>query len=334
MTAALMTCLVVPFSAAAEPRTEPFDPHPTLSPQATGHVDDITSPSQDNRRPVWAIAHRVLMAYGVDAAAKHGANAIEVDACPSWRRSTWDADHDCTGFPSSRGDSMAKMMERAAHHKDKLAFVWLDLKSPDYCSDPRKYRYSCSMAGLRDMARRILLPAGVSVLYGFGAGAAGGNGWNDLLSERLLPGEAVAVSGTVQNVLWALAKHNTDAGKRKQFPANRTVMDHGLFELRFNFGDCENDGKICAELRRGSEWRDKGAFSHTFGWTIGPGDKAFAYNLLGKADVSGLIYGRAAKHYTDEQPVRDALGYITTWLSENSGTHRLAVAGQDRPWLT
>lgn len=152
----LALCMAVLGTGAAAPQAPDFSRSP--SPE---HLSDTAQ-----QRPTWAIAHRVLTRGGVTKALEHGANAIEIDAT-AWRDGWW-ADHD--GTLTSYGDRMTDMFgqlveeKRAGRH---IAFVWLDIKNPDWCSssDP-KWRH-CSVAALRDLARARLQSEGIRVLYGF-----------------------------------------------------------------------------------------------------------------------------------------------------------------------
>lgn len=142
-------------------------PTPPLD-QVQSIAEDSSSSASQRRlsqKPIYAIAHRVLTAQGVKDAFANGANAIETDMT-AWRDG-WYADHD--GTLTSYGDKVEVLFKAIADEKRNgkpVTFVWLDLKNPDYC-DPNsnKWRH-CSIAALQDLARSILQPAGIRVLYG------------------------------------------------------------------------------------------------------------------------------------------------------------------------
>ncbi|MFI8363863.1 phospholipase [Streptomyces sp. NPDC085612] len=179
------------------------------------------------RRPVYAIAHRVDTLGGVDAALKHGANSIEIDVCTWWNPNEWRAWHDCSSAGDNRlGPSFDSMVDRILSHASagrRLSMVWLDIKDPNYCGE-RENR-GCSVAGLRDKAQR-LTAAGIQVLYGFyeyhggGTPDVGGRGWQSL-EGRLGPLEGITTTGTRDRVQGAFDRSGSG------FPAGRRVMDYG-----------------------------------------------------------------------------------------------------------
>ncbi|KAL9032078.1 MAG: hypothetical protein Q9214_008120, partial [Letrouitia sp. 1 TL-2023] len=119
-----------------------------------------------HRRPLYVIAHKVLTENGVDVALKHGANALEMDMT-AWNEGWW-ADHDHK--PHSRHRDARDLFKHVAKRRKEgqnIQFVWLDIKNPDYCDLDDKKWVVCSIKGLRKLAREILEPAGVKVLYGF-----------------------------------------------------------------------------------------------------------------------------------------------------------------------
>lgn len=266
-------------------------------------------------RPFYAIAHRVLMDYGVRAALDHGANAIEVDMY-AWR-DAWYADHN--GFPTSKGHSARHMFQTiAAEHRAgrKVAFVWLDIKNPDYCgrSQPR-----CNIEALRDLARQLLLPAGVGVLYGFYGDKAQAL---PLLRANLTAGEAINIDGPVAKVLAAFRSSATP-------PRQQRVMSRGLFFPRLTFGSCRGSGPgICPDLRRAAASAELG---QVYGWTVSRWTRPQAWAMMAEADVDGLIYGFPATHYYDHPDVRRSLAYLTQWLADHP-TRRYLAAGDLPPW--
>ncbi|MFD7666906.1 phospholipase [Streptomyces sp. NPDC059788] len=289
-------------------------------------ADAATGPRQDAQRPTYAIAHRVLTADGVDAALRDGANAVEIDAT-AWKKGWW-ADHD--GTPTSAGDPMQAMLERIAQRRAEgrtVSFVWLDVKNPDYCrGDDAKWRH-CSMAALRDLARRTVEKQGVRVLYGF-YGTEGGPGWKDVVSG-LRPLEGIALSGSSGDVAKTFATHGPTVPKKQR------VMDKGLFSISLN------SRNIVSELRAGSRERDRGELGLTSGWTVGKGDGKHVDKLLapyaaGGADADSLIYGLRAACYPDGTSkwrggcgsgtsAKAALSTVTGYVARHPDERRMAT---------
>ncbi|MWA15943.1 phospholipase [Streptomyces sp. BA2] len=284
-----------------------------------------TAPSAAAQHPTWAIAHRVLTTGGVTTALSNGANALEIDAT-AWRKGWW-ADHD--GTLTSSGDTMSDMFDQVAKEHDggrHVSFVWLDMKNPDWCdsSDP-EWRH-CSVAELRDMARKKLESRGIRVLYGF-YGKEGGSGWKNALGD-LNSKEAVSYSGTYAQVRDGFAQHGPNV------PGDQRVMDNGLFNMALKFGS------IREELEAGRNARDAGRLAQTVGWTVGKGDGERAATLLdasdGAAAVDSLIYGNRMSCYpdgvngpkgcgTDDSGVRESLSYITDYVKAHPDTRRMAT---------
>ncbi|MFH9421467.1 phospholipase [Streptomyces sp. NPDC017529] len=287
-----------------------------------------TAPHQAAPRPTYAIAHRVLTADGVDTALRHGANAVEIDAT-AWKKGWW-ADHD--GTLTSTGDPMETMLKRIAQRRAEgrnVNFVWLDIKNPDHCrSDDAKWRH-CSVAALRDLARRTVEKQGVRVLYGF-YGTEGGTGWKDVASGGLRPVEGVGLSGNAEDVAKTFADHGS------HIPEHHRVMDKGLFSIPLDVR------RIASELRAGSKARDREELASTAGWTVGKGDGKYVGKLLapyaaGGADADGLIYGSRAACYPDgtskwrggcgtgESAVKEALASLTDYVAAHPADRRMAT---------
>ncbi|MEU2789543.1 phospholipase [Streptomyces sp. NPDC007100] len=287
-----------------------------------------TTPQHAAPRPTYAIAHRVLTAGGVDTALRHGANAVEIDAT-AWKKG-WRADHD--GTPTSAGDPMETMLKRIAQRRAEgrnVNFVWLDIKNPDHCrSDAPKWRH-CSVAALRDLARRTVEKQGVRVLYGF-YGTEGGTGWKDVTSGGLRPVEGIGLSGNAADVAKTFADHGADILEKQR------VMDKGLFSLSLNART------VTSELRAGAKARDRKELGSTAGWTAGTGDGKHVAKLLapyasGGADADGLIYGLRAACYpdgtskwrggcgTDESSVKEALSSVTDYVAGHPADRRMAT---------
>ncbi|PHH79552.1 hypothetical protein CDD83_3850 [Cordyceps sp. RAO-2017] len=269
-------------------------------------------------KPFYAIAHRVLMDYGVRDALRHGANALEIDVQP-WRDG-WYADHDGTAW--SAGHTAERMFRAVAEHRRAgwpVIFVWLDIKNPDWCDGGWA---SCNIEALRDLARRILEPAGVRVLYGFWADHQHGRGYR-LIRDGLNANEAVALEGDLDVVARAFERDGpADVRKR--------VYSRGLFVPAFDFGDCADPGGsgVCPELRRAA---DSGLFGNVFGWTISADEVETGEVLMENTNVDGLIYGFVATHYHDDQDVLYPLSFLYHWTRANTAKRSYATV-RDPPW--
>ncbi|MDF3146732.1 MULTISPECIES: phospholipase [unclassified Streptomyces] len=298
--------------------------------QAPGASAD--APSYDSgSQPVYAVAHRVLTSEGVVNALAHGANALEVDAT-AWTDGGWYADHD--GTITSRGDTLEEVFDQVTTERARGArinFVWLDIKNPDFCGGSSPQRTHCSVAGLRDLARRKLENRGVRVLYGFSTSSVGGVGWK-AVNDGLKAKEGVAISGNYDDVRTAFARLGTN------IPRSQRVMDNGLFDPNLNFAS------IGRQLRLGAQARERGELAGVFGWTIsgsvGHTGAAQVDAYLGSrgSGADGLIYGHSTRCYPDGVPAPEGCGkddsaaerslrYITDWVQAHSTTQHLATNG-------
>ncbi|KAB8230427.1 uncharacterized protein BDW43DRAFT_321540 [Aspergillus alliaceus] len=271
----------------------------------------------DRRKPIYAIAHRVLTVKGVSHAISHGANAIEIDMV-AWRKGWW-ADHD--GTPTSYGDTAKEMFMEIGRQRDArktINFVWLDIKNPDYCPPNDKWRH-CSVELLRDLVRQILEPKGVRVLYGF---YSANSRAYDLISQSLNTNEAINLNGRVRKVLDEFEKHGPPQVAKR-------VMSYGYFNLPFQFGNCQEDRYYtCTELRQLTQSKGSGA---VFGWTSAMGEDQYVDKLLGTAGVDGLIYGFKMTHYYDHSRTRAAAQDLIRWVRDHPDTHRMGTQ-DDNPW--
>ncbi|KAF7593469.1 hypothetical protein BBP40_011475 [Aspergillus hancockii] len=260
------------------------------------------------QRPIYAIAHRVLRPEAVTAAISHGANALEVDLTAWWFG--WWADHDGKLF--SAGATARDIFEFIAQNGYDISFVWLDIKNPDYCRKDR----ACSIEALRDLAREILEPAGIQVLYGFFE-TADSRGYR-AIKDTLNANEAVGLSGDTASVLgWYDNTSATIATKQR-------IMDFG--------GSWLNRGlDIYPELRYGSWERDQGKLGKVFSWTSAEGDTEMVRYLLKEAAIDGLIYGYQTSEYNDETGPKSALQDIVEFAEAHPDTHRMATR-YDVPW--
>lgn len=278
---------------------------------------DISHNTTISARPFYMIAHRVLTVGGVKDAIAHGANALEIDMY-AWKKGWW-ADHD--GTPTSYGDTAKAMFEAIAYERNggkTVTFVWLDIKNPDWC-DPSdtKWRH-CSVYGLRDLAREILEPAGVRVLYGF---YKVGTGYKAIRGD-LNSMEAINMNGKAKDVQQEFV-NNGPADKSKR------VMSYGYYNLPFEFGNCwEKKYYTCTELRQGAE---SDTFGQVYGWTSSDDQAWYVDKLLGEARIDGLIYGLKVTYYHDDKDARAAAKDILKWLDDHQDRRYLA-AQSDNPW--
>lgn len=272
----------------------------------------------ETKRPIYAIAHRVLKPSDVTAALSHGANALEIDLT-AWDFQWW-ANHDGTfGSVKASAIELFEFIAQQRYSGQNIAFVWLDIKNPDSCS----IFWPCSIEGLRDLVRQTLEPAGVRALYGFFE-SENSHGYK-VIRDSLNTNEAVCLSGPVGKVL---DLYNTTA---KDIPARQRIMDYGDARLDKEFGNCQGNGGTCSELRQGSEDRDRGELGKVFGWTSAEGDTELVNKLLGEAGVDGIIYGFQSTEYKDESGPRAASQDIIDFVNSHPDTHR--IAGQnDAPW--
>lgn len=275
--------------------------------------------------PIYAIAHRVLSVQGVKDAISNGANALETDL-RAWHDKSgdgWWADHD--GVIANRSATASELFEAIAEQRiagKNVTFVWFDLKNPDYCKLDDPAYVNCSIIALQNLARKILHPAGVRVMFDFSGTI--GKAYNQIC-ENANSYESIGVEGPAANVKKTLARcaiHN-----RAQH-----IMSIGYYDydhLPSEFGNCELDevgNHVCKELREAVLSR---AFGKVFGWTSSVGQAFYVDKMLGTAGVDGLIYGMGAD-YKDSNVTRAAFKDISDWVAKTPGRH---LAGQDdHPW--
>ncbi|KAB8073668.1 putative phospholipase D precursor [Aspergillus leporis] len=277
---------------------------------AVSLLTSATASPTTTQRPIYAIAHRVLSPEAVEAAISHGANALEVDLT-AWHLG-WSADHDPF---SSSGSSAREIFETIAQQRrtgQNISFAWLHIKDPVICRESR----ACSVEALRDLAREILEPAGVRVLYGFYQ-TCESPGYR-VVRESLNTNEGIILSGRTNDVLrWY--QHTGE-----KIPVKQRVMDYGNPRL----------GKALSlypELRYGSWVRDQGKLGKAFSWTSGARDPEFVAYLLRETAIDGFVYGHRTAEYGDEDCVRDAIRSIIEFAESHPDTHRMAT-NDDAPW--
>lgn len=281
----------------------------------------ITAPSL----PIYAIAHRVLSAQGVEDAITNGANALETDM-RAWHDESgdgWWADHD--GVIANRSATASALFEAIAKQRiagKNVTFVWLDLKNPDYCKLDDPAHVNCSIIALQDLARKILHPAGVRVFFDFSGVIGDAFSW---ICKNTNTYESIGVEGPaayVKKVLTGCA-----FGNRAQH-----IMSIGYYDydhLPSLFGNCELDEvghHVCKELREAVESR---AFEKVFGWTSSVGQAFYVDKMLGTAGVDGLIYGMG-EDYKDCNVTRAAFKDINDWVVKTPG--RFLAGQDDHPW--
>ncbi|KAF7180045.1 hypothetical protein CNMCM7691_009211 [Aspergillus felis] len=287
------------------------------------HPFEYEEQSDTGRKPIFAIAHRVLTIQGMKDAVAHGANALEIDmrGWSSWGRQGWYCDHDGTvTSPGDKAEDMFRAIEDQRRNGKTINFVWLDLKKPDEYSAGEN-----AIEGLRDLSRIYLQGSGVRVLYGFSRSHMNGRAFG-VIRDTLNSLEAVSINDKAANVHNAFQRRGTTIKNEKR------VADYGYFWLGFEFGDCsESDYYTCTELRKAGRMRDEGKLGKVFGWTLAADQANLANALLGTARVDGLIYGFKASAYKDHKDTRAPLKDIQNWVQRNNETHYLA--GQnDSPW--
>ncbi|KAL8690032.1 MAG: hypothetical protein Q9218_004432 [Villophora microphyllina] len=270
-------------------------------------------------RPFYAIAHRVLTSKGIDDALRNGANAFEIDM--SAYKEGWWADHDHAA--NSWGDSAKDIFNHIAKERQggkNITFVWLDIKTPDWC-DPNDPKWQhCSVGGLRDLARQILQPVGVRVLYGYILGA--NSKTYSFIRDGLNGNEAINLDGDPKQAL-----QRFESGG----PADRSrrVSSYGYADLPHEFGDCgEEKYYTCTELRQATA---SGKFGKVFGWTSTIGQGEYVRKELESADVDGIIYGYSNANYDDVPDTRAAANDILDWVRSNPD-RRFVATNNNPPW--
>lgn len=286
--------------------------------QHTADVDNTRVPTNTSR-PFYAIAHRVLTVQGVKDALSNGANAMEIDAMAT-SSTGWMADHDVAS--TSAGDTMKELFTAIARERflgENIIFVWLDIKNPDQCDPDKVLTRHCSIIGLRTLARQILEPAGIQVLYGFSWAYYKGY---SLIANDLNSNEAINLDGDGQQ----LTELFESLGPLR---VSKRVMSYGDNYLGSGFGDCtETSWCTCTELRQAIETKK---FGQVYGWTLSTGQNEYATMMLDDADVNGIIYGFKATPYYDHPDIREPIENIKTWLEKHPDRRYMATR-KDKPW--
>jgi sphingomyelin phosphodiesterase D len=281
-----------------------------------GAVTASASPSSaKNGRPVWAGGHRVLEKKYIPAALNSGANALEIDLTGRKDKGhIWYAQHD----PYGAGDTASDMFDDIARRKrggSNISFVWFDIKTPNRCKSSIMKENPCSMEHLIKMARQKLEPAGVRVLYGFTRDAyskeAHPTGWEDMKRAGVNSMEAIDFNGKCDQVLKDFSHY------AKFVPADRRIMDYGYFHLDWGFKTTK------AELAKCVKERNQGKLKRVFSWTVTAARKKETQELLSDVGIDGLLYGRPAKQFENEESPK-AIQPIKDTINNSKGTLRFA----------
>ncbi|KAK6510808.1 hypothetical protein TWF506_009903 [Arthrobotrys conoides] len=273
-------------------------------------------------RPFYAIAHHVLDRAGVDAALKHGANAIEIDFM-AWKQGAgppnWWADHD--GHEFSTGDKAEVILEHIATKRRQggnVVFVWFDIKNANLCDPNDQTWYKCSVHHLQDLARKYLIPSGVRVLYGT-------NSDNDIKAGSLAklisrgplhPFEAIDIDGDYENVAAMFRKYGSSLSTTQR------VMSKGLFNWRLD------RAPILLEIKKATF---SNLFGRSFAWTSinDSNDEDMMRQLIDDSRADGLIYGGILEY--QDGPLSKAPIERLKRVVSTLNVH-FAQAGDAKPW--
>ncbi|CAJ0551428.1 Ff.00g113580.m01.CDS01 [Fusarium sp. VM40] len=281
--------------------------------------DDTVSElnARGSKKPFYAIAHRCNDIGAIQRAVNDGANAIEMDLFSEGQDGWW-ASHD---GPSKNGNRAKAMFDTIAGHRKAgkpITFVWLDLKNPDACDPAKPAEWGCSIAALRDMARQVLEPQSVRVLYGFYENEHG-NAYR-LLRSGLTGNEALNVDGRAAP-LQQFFNANGPSSIQKR------VASYGWMRLGEGFGDCTEPGDAhltCTQLRQEVA---SGKFGKVFSWTAVVDQVQLVQKLMG-AGIDGIIYGLDGYPYGGS--ATQTLAQIRSSLAQNGGYKYADI--NDNPW--
>ena len=283
-----------------------------------GQSISIPFKPRDTQRPVSVIAHKVLNEPGLDAALDHGANALEMDMT-AWKEGWW-CDHDGTETSwHDKADDMFGNIAKRRKDGKTILWVWLDIKTPDWCEVDDPDWEVCSLKGLMRIAREKLSPVGVRVLYGFSTNQGKAIQY---VKENLATDEAINWDGSPGTGVEVTSNEFTELSQQHK------VGSFGDDHLDTNFGGCtEGKGslKSCAELKYGVQSNFWGA---VFGWTITSGQSDYVKKMFGDAKVSGSIYGSAGDIYGDNDVTKAAAKAVLDYIRGDSS---VKVATKDDP---
>ncbi|KID97791.1 Phospholipase D, partial [Metarhizium majus ARSEF 297] len=277
-----------------------------------GYVPDIVP------KPFYAIANRVLTKKCAFDALQMGANALYIPVW-GWIHTGWWADYDGKG--RSAGDRVEDLFKEIVKFRVEgrnICLVWLDLRSPDWCT-PHYPR--CIFDRLIGFSRNILQSQGIYVLYGFHLESVNGSAYASL-QDDLNDMEAISIEGELAEVNASFWRYGPSA------PDSR-VMSYGYFNLATpRFGHCNEERfYVCSELKRGAKSRDE--IGKTYAWTVS-GDQSVYVDRLMDAGVDGLVFGFRTIDFDEHDAPFFAFRNIMDWI--DSHPYRYLANIYDKPW--
>ncbi|KAL9115445.1 MAG: hypothetical protein Q9227_000766 [Pyrenula ochraceoflavens] len=288
--------------------------------------NSLSIDTRDIRRPLYLIAHKVLSTQGVDDALKDGANALEMDMT-AWKDGWW-CDHDGKRDPPSWHASTLDQFRYVADKRKaggNIQFVWLDIKNPNWCEPDDPKWEVCSVKGLQQMARDILQPAGVRVLYGFMSSKGKAFPY---IRDGLNDNEAINLDNSEKQI----PSEVNEEGLLDVY-AGHKVGSYGDDDLRYHFGNCHEEKPkdgwryTCTQLRQAGH---TGSWGKIFGWTVTPGQSDFVEDMFTSALVDGTIYGFSSDIYSSG--AASAAKDVMNWINKHEKICKKADNDDPSPW--
>ena len=292
-----------------------------------------------DQRPVFAISHKVMDVIHLKDALYDQIPAVEIDLT-AWRKgdkgksdspaesNRWWLDHDGDGI--NYGDPADVMLEAIGNEGEgKLAFVVLDIKTPDYCDVDEE---GCGMAELVKMVQDLVLSKGVGVVYGITTPDDADTPAFQHIVKNLDDDASVRITGQTELALKAFEEHGAD------IPTGKRIIDYGNPYLKNGdppFGKCERvEGSkdVCPNLVHAIEERDNGNLGGVFMWTVGSSDgDGEKTNQALDAGVDGIVLGYAFAEGEDSERTIEAHGHVISWAADHTDTAKLGTS-DERPW--
>ena len=317
----LLSCLCAATLALASPISVPAPGNSTHGAVKSLDIPEGHGNTLASKKPFYAIAHRCNNVGAINQAVNDGANAFEMDLT-SETNGGWWASHD---GPSKNGDKARDMFNAVAGPRKAgrpITFGWLDLKNPDYCDPADSKWWYCSIAALRDLAREILEPAGVRVLFGFyGDDLVNGNAYK-LLASGLTAKEAINNDGRSAPLQQWFSAHGPSA-------VSKRVMSYGYMDITNGFGNCWEAGDAhltCTQIRQGVASHN---FGKVFGWTANK-DNGGSMSSLMDVGVDGIIFGNSQALYGGAT-ASQAAKVLRSSLQSHGSSYFMA-GNNDAPW--